>query len=242
MTPEQLVATQWIDQIRGQIVLPHATVSTCSNGGRMIDFAVISPVLARNVELTVDLEALFAPTQQLVFGAAPEHRPRHDDHTIRPPAVPWKPEKDITPEFANEIWSGKESIEPHCARPAVAMFCVEKHQLFFIRLAPLLPFSSPRFNPGLRGCRHTGTFGTTYSRHQTCQQRDRLTGWKPLGAEDPGFERQASQAAISGETRLLRIPSRDGGTRSQHVWRIALQSASLHTLVLSYTHTTFSKS
>ena len=55
MTPDELVATQWIDQIRGQIVIPHETVSTCSNGGRMIGFALISPVLARNVELKVDL-------------------------------------------------------------------------------------------------------------------------------------------------------------------------------------------
>ena len=31
----------------------------------MIDFAVISLVLARNVELTVDLEALFAPHSSL---------------------------------------------------------------------------------------------------------------------------------------------------------------------------------
>ena len=43
MTPEQLVATQRIDQIRGQIAIPHATVSTCSSGGRTINFAVISP-------------------------------------------------------------------------------------------------------------------------------------------------------------------------------------------------------
>ena len=49
MTPEQLVATK--------VVLPRATVSTCSSGGRTIDFAVISPVLGRNVELTIDLEA-----------------------------------------------------------------------------------------------------------------------------------------------------------------------------------------
>ena len=31
MTPDELVATQWIDQIRGQIVIPHETVSTCSH-------------------------------------------------------------------------------------------------------------------------------------------------------------------------------------------------------------------
>ena len=42
MTLDELVATQWIDQIRGQIVLPHAIVSTCSNGGRMVDYAIIS--------------------------------------------------------------------------------------------------------------------------------------------------------------------------------------------------------
>ena len=161
---------------------------------------------------------------------------------LRPPGVLWKPEKDIAPEFANDIWSGIESIEPHLCPTAVATFCVESISSFSIRLAPLLPFSSPRFKPGLRGRWHTGTFCTTCSRHQTCRQRDRHIGWKPLGAEDPGFERQASQAAISGETRLHGIPSRDGGTRSQHVWRIALQSASLHTLVLSYTYKTFSKS
>ena len=53
--------TLWIDQI----VIPHATVSTCSNGGRMIDFAVTSPVLTKKMELTVDLEAPFAPHSSL---------------------------------------------------------------------------------------------------------------------------------------------------------------------------------
>ena len=37
MTPDEFIATQWVDQLRGQIVTPHETVSTCSNGGRMID-------------------------------------------------------------------------------------------------------------------------------------------------------------------------------------------------------------
>ena len=73
MTPEQLVATK--------VVLPHATI-TCSSGGRTIDFAVISPVLARNAELTIDLEAPCCTTQQPMFEAAPEYQPRHDDHTI----------------------------------------------------------------------------------------------------------------------------------------------------------------
>ena len=50
MTPEQLCETQWIATIRGQIVTPHEAVSTCSNGGRLIDFVVISPCLAQNVE------------------------------------------------------------------------------------------------------------------------------------------------------------------------------------------------
>ena len=91
MTPEKLVATQRIDQIRGQVVLPHATVSTCSNGRRMIDFAVISLVLARNVELTVDLEA-FAPHNSLcLLHLSISHVTMTTQ--LRPPAVLWKPEK-----------------------------------------------------------------------------------------------------------------------------------------------------
>ena len=109
---------------------------------------------------------------------------------LRPPGVHWKPDNDITPEFANEIWSGIESIEPHCARQQEPC-SVLKDQLFFIPLAPLLPFSSPRFKLSLGGCRHTDTFGTTCSRHQTGR----------LGADDPGFERQACQTAIIGEMR-----------------------------------------
>ena len=34
-----------------------------------------------------------------------------DTTQLRPPAMPWKHEHDITPEFANEIWSGIESVE-----------------------------------------------------------------------------------------------------------------------------------
>ena len=66
----------------------------------------------------------------------------------------------------------------------------------------------------------------------------RAVATRPVGSEiatlvgnhsvrKPGFERHLSQAAISGETRLRRIPSRDGGTRSQHVWRIALLSQNI---------------
>ena len=36
MTPAQLSATQWIDQVRGQIITPLENFSTCSNGGRRI--------------------------------------------------------------------------------------------------------------------------------------------------------------------------------------------------------------
>ena len=79
MTPAQLAATQWIDQIGGHIVIPQKTVSTCSNGGRMIDFAVTSPALTRNVELTLDLDAPFCATQQFLFETALEHQPHHLD-------------------------------------------------------------------------------------------------------------------------------------------------------------------
>ena len=65
MTPAQLVSTQWIEHIRGHIVTPQETCSTCSNGGRMIDVAVISLVLVRNVELTLDLDAPFAPRSSI---------------------------------------------------------------------------------------------------------------------------------------------------------------------------------
>ena len=80
MTPDELVATQWMDQIRGQIFIPHETVSTCSNGGRMIDYVVISLVQAKNVELAVDLEAPFCTTQQLMSEVAHEYQSRHDDN------------------------------------------------------------------------------------------------------------------------------------------------------------------
>ena len=48
----------------------------------MIDVDVISPVLARNVELTVDFSGSFCTIQQLMFEAAPEYQPRHEDHTV----------------------------------------------------------------------------------------------------------------------------------------------------------------
>ena len=116
MTPDELIATQWVDQLRGQIVTPQETVSTCSNGGRTIDFAVISGVLARNVELTVDLEAPFAPHCSLRLKLHMSISQVTMTTQLPPPAMPWKPEKDITPECANEIWSGIESLEPFRAR------------------------------------------------------------------------------------------------------------------------------
>ena len=93
MTPEQLVATQWIDQIHNHIVLPHATVSTCSNGGRMIDYAVISRVLAKNVELNVDLEAPFAPHSSLCLKLHMSISHVTMTTQLKPPAMPWKPEQ-----------------------------------------------------------------------------------------------------------------------------------------------------
>ena len=64
MTPDELVATQWIDQTPwSENVIPHETVSTCSNGGRMIDYAVISLVLAKNGGIdSVDVGRSFCTT------------------------------------------------------------------------------------------------------------------------------------------------------------------------------------
>ena len=105
MTSDELVATQWVDQIRGQIVIPHETVSKCSKGGRMIDYAVISPVLAKNVELNVDSEAPFAPHSSLFLKLHMSISHVTMTTQLKPLAMPWKPEHDITPDFANEIWS-----------------------------------------------------------------------------------------------------------------------------------------
>ena len=116
MTPDELIATQWVDKLRGQIVTPHETVSTCSNGGRMIDYAVISPVLARNVGWTVDLDAPFAPHSSLRLKLHMSISRVMMTTQLKPPAMPWKPEDDITPECANEIWSAIESVESFCAR------------------------------------------------------------------------------------------------------------------------------
>ena len=81
----------------------------------MIDYAVISLVLARNVELTVDLDAPFAP-----HSSSRQKLHMSFSHVmittqLKPPAMPWKSEDDIMPECANEIWSGIESVEPFCA-------------------------------------------------------------------------------------------------------------------------------
>ena len=35
---------------------------------------------------------------------------------LKPPAMPWKPDQDITPQCAIEIWSGIGSVEPFCDR------------------------------------------------------------------------------------------------------------------------------
>ena len=110
MTPEELIATQWIDQIRGQIVLPHATVSTCSNGGRVIDSAVISPVLARNVDLTVDLDDPFRTPQQLASEVAHEYQSRHDYHTIETTSHTLENLK-MTPRLRLQTKSGVESSQ-----------------------------------------------------------------------------------------------------------------------------------
>ena len=105
------------------------------------------------------------------------------------------PEKDITRVFANEIWSGIESVGPFCARQQSPCSVLKASVVF-------------------------QSFEPASARHAVAT--------RPVGSE-------IATAATSGDTRLLRIPLRDGGTRSQHVWRIALQSASLHTLVLSHT-------
>ena len=116
MTTDEPIATQWVDQLRGQIVTPHETVSTCSSGGGMIDKAVISLVLARNVDLTVDLDAPFAPHSSHRLKLHMSISQVTITTQLKPPAMPWKPADDITSECANEIWSGIESVEPFCAR------------------------------------------------------------------------------------------------------------------------------
>ena len=47
----------------------------------MIDVAVIFHVLARKRGIHSSFGGSLCPTQQLMFEAAPEYQPRHDDHT-----------------------------------------------------------------------------------------------------------------------------------------------------------------
>jgi len=42
MTPAQLQSTGWQERIQAQIVAPKGVTGTCTNGGRLIDFAVVS--------------------------------------------------------------------------------------------------------------------------------------------------------------------------------------------------------
>ena len=112
MTPAQLVVTQWIVQNCGHIVTPQETVSTCSSGGRMIDFAVIFPALTRNVELTLDLDAPFAPHSSICLKLHLSISHITLTSQLRPRPMPWEAEGGVKPVVASGIWSGLESTNP----------------------------------------------------------------------------------------------------------------------------------
>ena len=97
---------------------------------------------------------------------------------LKPPAMPWKPEDDITPECANEIWSGIESVEPFCARQQSPCSVLKASVVCqsFGAISSLI---------GLRGYRHTGTFDTRCGSLPTCRQPKRHM-WNTPGVE-PGF-------------------------------------------------------
>ena len=80
----------------------------------MIDFAVISPFLARNVELTVDWRLRLHRTASLKLQWSICQITLTSQ--LRPPPMLWKPEMDITAEVANEFWSGMASFKPKCGR------------------------------------------------------------------------------------------------------------------------------
>ena len=110
MSPAQLTATQWIDQIGGHFVIPQETVSTWSSGGRMIDFAVISPALTRNVVLSLDLDAPFAAQRSFCLKLHLSTSHITSTSQLRPPPMSREPEGDVKSVVANEIWSGLESV------------------------------------------------------------------------------------------------------------------------------------
>ena len=97
----------------------------------MIDFAVISHVLTRNVELTVDLEAPFAPHSSLCLKLHMSISHVTMTTQLKPTAMPWKPDQDVMPECANEIWSGIESVEPFCARQQSPCSWLKASVVFF---------------------------------------------------------------------------------------------------------------
>ena len=178
-----------------------------------------------------------------MFEAAPEYQPRHDDLTIATTSYAfWKPEKGITPEFANEIWRGIESIEPHCARQQLPC-SVLKASIVFRAFGATSSTLQPKIQTLLKRLS-----AYWHLRHDMQSPPD------PVGSETDSLvgNHSVRKTRVSRDKHhrplfLARrdyfgFPQRDGGTQSQHVWRIALQSASLHTLVHSYTDKTFSKS
>ena len=51
MTPAELASTGWVDEIHGRLLCPKDVEATCSSGqGRLLDYAVISPLLVPHVQ------------------------------------------------------------------------------------------------------------------------------------------------------------------------------------------------
>ena len=75
----------------------------------MIDFAVISPALTGNVELTLDLDAPFAPHSSFCLKLHLSTSHITLTSHLRPLPMSCDHESDIKPVVANEIWSGLES-------------------------------------------------------------------------------------------------------------------------------------
>ena len=207
----------------------------------MIDFAVISPVLVRNVELTLDLDAPFAPHSSICLKLHLSIGHITLTSQIRPPPMPWEPEGDVKPVVAIEIWNGLESTNPVGCREQ-GPCPVLRASVVFRTFGAVSYFLQPRSKPGYGGSQPTGAFCATCGRRWIDLQLGHHIGWKPLVVGVPGFEIQASQVAILGATRLLLTPLRDGGTQFQHGWRTAPLSLSLRTLVRSCNCRTFSKS
>ena len=131
------------------MVTPQETVFTCSNGGRMIDFAVISTGLVRDVELTHDLGAPFEPHSSICLKLHLSIGRITLTSQMRPPPMPWEPGGDVKPVAASEIWSGLESTKPVDCREQGA-YPVLRASVVFRTFGAVSYFLLPKIQSWLR--------------------------------------------------------------------------------------------